>query len=73
MSKLIRAPRSTPLPTLCLVFSAPLHRAQAVFGHGRVVTYIVIWEHIWEKGPIGNWSHHVGFILELCSKYEITS
>ena len=25
------------------------------------------WEYIWEKGPIGNWSHHVGFILELCS------
>ena len=32
-----------------------------------------IWEHIWEKVPIGNWSHHVGFILELCSKYEIIS
>ena len=32
-----------------------------------------IWEHIWEKGPIGNWSHHVGCILELCSKYEIIS
>ena len=32
-----------------------------------------IWEHIWEKGPIGNWSHYVGFILELCSKYEIIS
>ena len=32
-----------------------------------------IWEHIWEKGPIGNRSHHVGFILELCSKYEIFS
>ena len=25
----------------------------------------------WEKVPIGNLSHHVGFILELCSKYEI--
>ena len=32
-----------------------------------------IWEHIWEKGPIGNCSHYVGFILELCSKYEIIS
>ena len=30
-------------------------------------------QYIWEKGPIGNWSHHVGLILELCSKYEIIS
>ena len=35
--------------------------------------HINIWEHIWEKGPIGNWSHIVGFIFELCSKYEIFS
>ena len=26
--------------------------------------YTNIMKHIWEKGPIGNWSHHVGFILE---------
>ena len=36
-----------------------------------VFTPIHIMEHIWEKVPIGNWSHHVGFILELCSRYEI--
>ena len=37
------------------------------------IYHIYIWEHIWEKGPIGNWSHHVDFILELCSKYETIS
>ena len=45
------------------------------YNYSRLYMYNVldIWEHIWEKVPIGNWSHHVGFILELCSKYEIIS
>ena len=38
-----------------------------------MLQHVNIWEHIWEKGHIGNWSHHVGFILELCSNYEIIS
>ena len=39
-----------------------------------VVLLLLTCKHtFWEKGPIGNWSHYVGFILELCSKYEIIS